>query len=215
MALSMCPDHCGTRWDSWFRSFLCHISATCLVFMRSVYFFKFHIRMTCLRDEQTVQCVHYQQRQDKHVWTLRIRISEQYFERLSACENPVLQDKTNMCERCESEFLSNILSDSLPAKILSCNDCSNNNNNNQCLGSRLPFETRSQACWSVGRRQRNQLFISASLRFDSAVQCHLTAWLFCGGGGGVRFIPAWFLYFFTLHSVIFSFLRNWVPGSKK
>ena len=39
-------------------------------------------------------------------------------------------------------------------------------------------ETRSQACWSVWRRQRNQLFISATLRSDSAVQCHLTAWLF-------------------------------------
>jgi len=46
----------------------------------------------------------------------------------------------------------------------------------------------------------NQLFILATLRFDSAVQCHLTAWLFCEGGGGVRFIPAWFLYFFVLHS---------------
>ena len=126
----------------------------------------------------------------------------------------ISNDKTNMCERCESEFLSNILSDSLPAKILSCNDCSNNNNNNQCLGSHLPFETRSQACWSVGRRQRNQPFISATLSSDSAVQCHLTVWLFCEGGGGVRFIPAWFLYFFTLHSVIFSFLRNLVPGSK-
>ena len=34
----------------------------------------------------------------------------------------------------------------------------------------------------------------------------LTAWLFCEGGGGVRFIPARFLYFFVLHSVIFSFL---------
>ena len=56
--------------------------------------------------------------------------------------------------------------------------------------------------------------ISATLRFDSAVQCHLTAWLFCEGGGGVRFIPAWFLYFFVLHSVIFSFPGNWVPGSK-
>ena len=66
--------------------------------------------------------------------------------------------------------------------------------------------------WSVGRRQRNQLFISTTLRSDSAVQCHLTAWLFCEGGGGVRFIPAWFLYF-LLHSVIFSFPANWVPGS--
>ena len=28
---------------------------------------------------------------------------------------------------------------------------------------------------AAGRRQRNQLFISATLRFDSAVQCHLTA----------------------------------------
>jgi len=29
-----------------------------------------------------------------------------------------------------TEFLSNILSDSLPAKILSCKNCCNNNNNN-------------------------------------------------------------------------------------
>ena len=29
------------------------------------------------------------------------------------------------------------------------------------------------------RRQRNQFFISATLLCDSAVQCHLTAWLFC------------------------------------
>ena len=28
-----------------------------------------------------------------------------------------------------------------------------------------------------------------------------------------RFIPAWFLYFFVLHSVIISLLGNWVPGS--
>ena len=33
------------------------------------------------------------------------------------------------------------------------------------------------------RRQRNQLFISATLRSDSAIQCHFTAWLFCEGGG--------------------------------
>jgi len=33
-------------------------------------------------------------------------------------------------------------------------------------------------------------FISATLRFHSAVQCHLTALLFCEGGGGVRFILA-------------------------
>ena len=32
--------------------------------------------------------------------------------------------------------------------------------------------------------------------------CHPSAWLFCEGGG-IRFIPAWFLYFFVLHSVIF------------
>jgi len=34
------------------------------------------------------------------------------------------------------------------------------------------------------------IFISATVRSDSAVQCHLTACLFCEGGGGVRFIPA-------------------------
>jgi len=54
---------------------------------------------------------------------------------------------------------------------------------------------------------RNQLFISATLRSDSAVQCHLTAWLFCEGGGGVRFISAWLLYSFVLHSVIFHSLN--------
>jgi len=38
----------------------------------------------------------------------------------------------------------------------------------------------------------NKTIIIITLRFDSAVQCHLTARLFCegGGGGGVRFIPA-------------------------
>jgi len=38
----------------------------------------------------------------------------------------------------------------------------------------------------------NKIIIIITLRFDSAVQCHLTARLFCegGGGGGVRFIPA-------------------------
>ena len=67
----------------------------------------------------------------------------------------------------------------------------NNNNNN---------------CWSVGRRQRNQLFISATLRSDSAVYNHTMpsyCMTVCEGGGGVRFIPAWFLYFIVLHSVIF------------
>jgi len=39
--------------------------------------------------------------------------------------------------------------------------------------------------------------------FDLVVLCHLTAWLFCEGGG-VRFIPAWLLYFFfVLRSAIF------------
>ena len=45
------------------------------------------------------------------------------------------------------------------------------------------------------------LVLSATLRSDSAVQCHLSAWLFCEGGGGVTFIPAWFLYFSVLHSL--------------
>jgi len=39
MAPSMCPDHCGTRWGSWFQGILYHISAY-LVFMRFAYFFK-------------------------------------------------------------------------------------------------------------------------------------------------------------------------------
>ena len=37
-------------------------------------------------------------------------------------------------------------------------------------------------------------------------RCHLTTWQFCEEGGGVRFIPAWFMYFFVLHSVIFHSL---------
>jgi len=35
MAPSMCPDHCGTRWGSWFQTILYHISAAPLVFIRS------------------------------------------------------------------------------------------------------------------------------------------------------------------------------------
>jgi len=46
------------------------------------------------------------------------------------------------------------------------------------------------------------------------IQCHLAAWQFCEGGG-VMFIPGWFLDFFVLRSIIFSFHLNWVSGSKK
>jgi len=45
--------------------------------------------------------------------------------------------------------------------------------------------------------------------------CHLTAWLFCEGGGGVRFIPAWFLYLSVLHSVIFFHSWELSTGVKK
>jgi len=55
----------------------------------------------------------------------------------------------------------------------------------------------------------NNIFISATLHSDSAVQCHLTAWLFCEGGG------AWFLYFFVLHSVIFVIPSGLSTGVKK
>jgi len=67
----------------------------------------------------------------------------------------------------------------------------NNNDNNNKLAD--------QVCWN----QRNQAFISATLRSDSAVQCHLTAWLFCEGGG-VRFIPAWFFVLF-LYCIAYFF----------
>ena len=30
MAPSMCPNHCGTRWGSWFQAILYHISATAI-----------------------------------------------------------------------------------------------------------------------------------------------------------------------------------------
>jgi len=39
MAPSMCPDPRGTRWSSWFRAILYHVSVY-LVFMRSANFFK-------------------------------------------------------------------------------------------------------------------------------------------------------------------------------
>ena len=38
MALSMCPDLCGTRRGSWFQAIFYHISAAYLVFMQSAYF---------------------------------------------------------------------------------------------------------------------------------------------------------------------------------
>jgi len=36
---------------------------------------------------------------------------------------------------------------------------------NQCVGSHLLFETQSEACWSVRRRQRNQLFYFSNSSF--------------------------------------------------
>ena len=62
----------------------------------------------------------------------------------------------------------------------------------------LHVDTRySQAFYSVWRWHRDQLFVSATLRSDSAFQCYSASCQFCEGG--VMTIPAWH---FSLHSII-------------
>ena len=47
-----CLDHLVANRVSWFQTFLCHISTAYLVFMQLVYFFKCHIKKTCLTGRQ-------------------------------------------------------------------------------------------------------------------------------------------------------------------
>jgi len=77
----------------------------------------------------------------------------------------------------------------------------NNNNNNNNASGRVFLS-------KLGRKLADQSGddreISDSPFWFSGTMHWFTAWLFCEeGGGGVRFIPAWFLHFSVLHSVIF------------
>jgi len=64
--------------------------------------------------------------------------------------------------------------------------------------------------------EKSAFFISVTLRYDSVVQRHLTAWQFCKGGGGVRLIPAWFLYLennnYNKLMTIFTELSLWLTA---
>jgi len=61
VASSMCLNPCGTRWGSWFQAVLRHISAYVrriyFVFMRSAYFFKCRIKLTCLAAVASFTCI--------------------------------------------------------------------------------------------------------------------------------------------------------------
>ena len=63
MAPSMCPDPCGRRWGRWFQAILYHISAAHLVFMRSAFFKKCHIKLTCLTSRPQLSTFYSQQNQ--------------------------------------------------------------------------------------------------------------------------------------------------------
>ena len=88
-----------------------------------------------------------------------------------------------------------------PAHTPSAPAGNNNNNNNNNASGRVFLS-------KLGRKLADQSGddreISDSPFWFSGTMHWFTAWLFCEGwGGGVRFIPAWFLHFSVLHSVIF------------
>jgi len=78
----------------------------------------------------------------------------------------------------------------------------NNDDNNNALGHVFLSKLgRKLAAQSGDDREIRLQWLSILIQRYNAILLH-------DGEGEVRFIPAWFLYFFVLHSVIFSFPGN-------